>query len=90
MASHSVSIAFQTDKPITAYGPLAETVEQYGFSGVTVYNDTLYQLAWLPLLEITRHTKRVRIEPAAVNPFTSHPINIAGLAIPDSRRLSTV
>jgi 5,10-methylenetetrahydromethanopterin reductase len=65
-------------------------VEQYGFSGVTVYNDTLYQLAWLPLLEITRHTKRVRIEPAAVNPFTSHPINIAGLAIPDSRRLSTV
>ena len=26
MASHSVSIAFQTDKPITAYGPLAEAV----------------------------------------------------------------
>jgi alkanesulfonate monooxygenase SsuD/methylene tetrahydromethanopterin reductase-like flavin-dependent oxidoreductase (luciferase family) len=78
MASHSVSIAFQTDKPITAYGPLAEAVEQYGFSGVTVYNDMLYQPAWLPLLEIARHTKRVRIGPAAVNPFTSHPINIAG------------
>lgn len=42
MASHSVSIAFQTDKPITAYGPLAEAVEQYGFSGVTVCNDMLY------------------------------------------------
>jgi 5,10-methylenetetrahydromethanopterin reductase len=78
MASHSVSIAFQTDKPITAYGPLAETVEQYGFSGVTVCNDMLYQPAWLPLLEIARHTQRVRIGPAAVNPFTSHPINIAG------------
>ena len=78
MDSHRVSIAFQTDKPITAYGPLAEAVEQYGFSGVTVYNDLLYQPAWLPLLEIARHTKRVRIGPAAVNPFTCHPINIAG------------
>ena len=38
----------------------------------------LYQPAWLPLLEIARHTTRVRIGPAAVNPFTCHPINIAG------------
>ena len=74
----SVSIAFQTDKPITAYGPLAKTVEDFGFSGVSVYNDMLYQPAWLPLLEIARHTTRVRIGPAAVNPFTCHPINIAG------------
>ena len=38
----------------------------------------LYQPAWLPLLEIARHTARVRIGPAAINPFTCHPINIAG------------
>ena len=74
----SVSIAFQTDKPITSYGPLAKTVEDFGFGGVSVYNDMLYQPAWLPLLEIARHTTRVRIGPAAVNPFTCHPINIAG------------
>lgn len=74
----SVSIAFQTDKPLAAYGPLAKTVEDFGFSGVSVYNDMLYQPAWLPLLEIARHTTRVRIGPAAVNPFTCHPINIAG------------
>jgi 5,10-methylenetetrahydromethanopterin reductase len=74
----TVSIAFQTDKPISAYGPLAATAEEYGFDGVTVYNDMLYQPAWLPLLEITRATRRVRIGPAAVNPFTCHPINIAG------------
>jgi len=73
-----ISIAFQTDKPLTAYGALAEKAEAYGFDGVSVYNDLLYQPAWLPLLEIARHTKRVRIGPAAVNPFTSHPINIAG------------
>ena len=78
MNDYSVSIAFQTDKPITAYGPLAETVEAYGFSGITVYNDLLFQPAWLPLLEIARHTRQVRLGPAAVNPFTCHPLNIAG------------
>jgi 5,10-methylenetetrahydromethanopterin reductase len=78
MTQPSVSIAFQTDQPLAAYGALAATAEAYGFDGVTVYNDMLYQPAWLPLLEIARHTSRVRIGPAAVNPFTCHPINIAG------------
>jgi 5,10-methylenetetrahydromethanopterin reductase len=57
---------------------MAAQCEQYGFHGVTVYNDMLYQPAWLPLLEIARSTRRVRLGPAAVNPFTCHPINIAG------------
>jgi 5,10-methylenetetrahydromethanopterin reductase len=75
---HFISIALQTNKSITAYGPLAATAEKYGFAAVTVYNDLLFQPAWLPLLEIARHTRRVRLGPAAVNPFTCHPINIAG------------
>src|SRR5215212_2744616 len=78
IAKSTVSIAFQTDQSLVAYGGLAQAAEGYGFDGVTVYNDMLYQPAWLPLLEIARHTKRVRIGPAAVNPFTCHPINIAG------------
>jgi 5,10-methylenetetrahydromethanopterin reductase len=45
---------------------------------VTVYNDLLYQPAWLPLLEMARATKRIRLGVAAVNPFTCHPVNIAG------------
>ncbi|MCC6454223.1 MAG: LLM class flavin-dependent oxidoreductase [Caldilineaceae bacterium] len=77
MRQPEVSIAFQTDKPLKAYGPLAAAAEAYGFDGVTVYNDMLYQPAWLPLLEIARATRRVRIGPAAVNPFTCHPMNIA-------------
>src|SRR5690349_5362448 len=76
--TRAVSLAFQTDKPLAAYGPLAAAVEAHGFDGVSVYHDLLYQPAWLPLLEIARHTRRVRIGPAAVNPFTCHPINIAG------------
>ena len=59
----SASIAFQTDKSLSVYGPLAKTVEDFGFAGVSVYNDMLYQPAWLPLLEIARHTTRVRIGP---------------------------
>ena len=80
MSPHQLSIAFQTDKSLAAYGPLAAQAEAYGFDGVTVYNDMLYQPAWLPLLEIARATRRVRIGPAAVNPFTCHPINLAANA----------
>jgi 5,10-methylenetetrahydromethanopterin reductase len=80
MTQHQLSIAWQTDKRLADYGPLAAQAEAYGFDGVTVYNDLLYQPAWLPLLEMARHTQRVRLGPAAVNPFTSHPINIAGNA----------
>lgn len=77
-AGRAVTVALQTDKPLAAYGPLAAALEGYGFDGITVYNDLLYQPAWLPLLEIARATQRVRVGVAAVNPFTCHPINIAG------------
>ncbi len=73
-----ISIAFQTDKPLAAYGPLAAQAEAFGFDGVSVYNDMLFQPAWLPLLEMARATQRVALCVAAVNPFTCHPINIAG------------
>lgn len=73
-----LTIAFQTDKPIAAYGALAAKSEALGFDGVTVYNDMLYQPAWLPLLEMAHATTRVQLGVAAVNPFTCHPIQIAG------------
>lgn len=73
-----VTVAFQTDKTLIQYGQLAEQVEAYGFDGVTVYNDMLYQPAWLPLMEMAKATERIRVGVAAVNPFTCHPINIAG------------
>lgn len=74
----NLSVAFQTDKPLADYGRLAARAEELGFDGVSVYNDLLFQPAWLPLLEIAKNTRRVRIGPAAVNPFTCHPVNIAG------------
>ncbi|MCB0105347.1 MAG: LLM class flavin-dependent oxidoreductase, partial [Caldilineaceae bacterium] len=74
----TITIALQTDKALAAYAPLAQQVEAYGFDGITVYNDMLFQPAWLPLLEIARATNTLTIGVAAVNPFTCHPINIAG------------
>lgn len=76
--TRALSIAIQTDKPLAAYGPFAAEAERYGFDAVTAYNDLLYQPAWLPLLEMARATRRVRLGVAAVNPFTCHPVNIAG------------
>jgi 5,10-methylenetetrahydromethanopterin reductase len=76
--TRELSVAFQTDKPLAAYGPLSAAAERYGFDAVSVYNDLLYQPAWLPLLEMARATSRVRLGPAGVNPFTCHPVNIAG------------
>ena len=78
MSAKEISIAFQTDKAIGDYGPLAAEAERHGFDSVAVYNDLLYQPAWLPLMEMARATSRIGIGVAAVNPFTSHPINIAG------------
>jgi 5,10-methylenetetrahydromethanopterin reductase len=75
-----ISIALQTDKPWNAYGPLAAQVEALGFDGISVYNDLLYQPAWPALFEMARATHSIRLGPAAVNPFTSHPVNIAGQA----------
>jgi 5,10-methylenetetrahydromethanopterin reductase len=74
----AVSIAFQTDHPLHAYGPLAAAAEAHGFDTVSVYNDLLYQPAWPALFEIARATRRVRIGPAAMNPFTCHPVALAG------------
>ena len=59
--------------------PAGGAAEGYGFDAVTVYNDMLYQPAWLPLLEMARARRGVcTLGVAAVNPFTCHPINIAG------------
>ncbi len=73
-----VSIAYQTDKPLSQYAELARRAEELGFDGVSVYNDLYFQPAWLPLLEMARATRRVRLGPAAVNPFTCHPVHLAG------------
>jgi 5,10-methylenetetrahydromethanopterin reductase len=43
-----------------------------------VYHDLLFQPAIYPLLLMAQATERVRLGPAALNPFTLHPVEIAG------------
>jgi 5,10-methylenetetrahydromethanopterin reductase len=59
---------------------LARRAEVAGFDVISVYHDLLYQPAIYPLLLIAGATERVRIGPAALNPSTLHPVEVAGQA----------
>jgi 5,10-methylenetetrahydromethanopterin reductase len=73
-----VSIAFQSDKRPDEYRDLARLAERSGFDVVSVYNDLFFQPAIYPLLLMAEVTERVRLGPAALNPYTLHPAEIAG------------
>ncbi len=45
---------------------------------ISVFHDLFFQPAIFPLLAIARVTERVRLGPAALNPQTLHPVEIAG------------
>lgn len=47
---------------------------------ISVFHDLLYQPAIYPLLLIAGATERVRLGPAALNPSTLHPVELAGQA----------
>ena len=74
----AASIAFQTNKTPAEYEALALLVDGYGFDAVSVYNDLLYQPALGPLLIMARFLTQTRIGPAVLNPYTVHPLEIAG------------
>jgi len=73
-----VSIAFQSDKTPGEYVELARLAEAGGFDVVSVYHDLFFQPAIYPLLLMAQVTERVRLGPAGLNPFTLHPVEIAG------------
>jgi 5,10-methylenetetrahydromethanopterin reductase len=59
---------------------LARRAEAAGFDVISVFHDLLFQPAIYPLLLIAGATERVRIGPAALNPSTLHPVELAGQA----------
>jgi 5,10-methylenetetrahydromethanopterin reductase len=73
-----LGLALQTDKPVGSYAALALAAEDAGFDVVTVFNDLWFQPALPALLEIATATRRVRVGPSCLNPFTLHPVEIAG------------
>lgn len=71
-------VAFQGNKSPVEYRALAEIADRYAFDVVSVYNDLLYQPALGPLLWMAPLLRQARLGPAAVNPYTTHPLEIAG------------
>ena len=73
-----VGLGLQTNKPVGAYAAIAREAEAAGFDVVTTFNDLWFQPALPALLEIAAATERVRVGPTCLNPFTVHPVEIAG------------
>jgi 5,10-methylenetetrahydromethanopterin reductase len=76
--NRAVTLAFQTDKTQGEYAALAVAAETFGFDGVSVFNDLGYQPSLFPLLTMAEHTSRVRLGAACLNPYLTHPVEIAG------------
>ena len=73
-----LGLGLQTDKRPGEYAALARAAEEAGFAVVTTFNDLWFQPALPALLEIAAATARVRVGPSCLNPFTVHPVEIAG------------
>jgi 5,10-methylenetetrahydromethanopterin reductase len=73
-----LGLGLQTDKNPGEYSALAQLAEHAGFDVVTTFNDLWFQPALPALLEIAEATTRVRVGPSCLNPFTVHPVEIAG------------
>src|SRR5688500_5454488 len=78
MGALEFGLGIQSDKSAAEDAALGRQAEAGGFDVVSVYHDLLYQPAIYPLLLMAQATERVRLGPAALNPYTLHPVEIAG------------
>jgi 5,10-methylenetetrahydromethanopterin reductase len=78
VSARELGLGLQSNKRPGDYAALAAIAEDAGFDVITVFNDLFFQPALPALLEIARATKRVRVGPSCLNPFTVHPVEIAG------------
>ncbi|QCB95145.1 LLM class flavin-dependent oxidoreductase [Cellulomonas shaoxiangyii] len=75
-----VTVALQSDKTTAEYRALAERVEGHGFDGLSVYADLGFQPPLPALLTAAAHTRHLTLGPACLNPYLTHPVEIAGQA----------
>jgi 5,10-methylenetetrahydromethanopterin reductase len=71
-------IALQGNKSPAEYAAQASLIDRYRFDVVSVYNDLLFQPALGPLLLMAPSLRTAQLGPAALNPYTLHPLEIAG------------
>ena len=73
-----LGLGLLSDQSPADYEWIARRAEEAGIDVLSVFHDLLYQPAFGPLLLMARVTERIRLGPAALNPFTLHPYEIAG------------
>ncbi len=78
MSAPQFGIGLRGDRQASEYGRLGHLAEQLGFGVVAVFADLGYQPPFKPLLEVAAATDRVRLGPSCLNPYTMHPVEIAG------------
>lgn len=64
--------------PMGEYAAWGRRIEEAGFASITVFGDLAQQPPIGPLLQIANATSSLRLGFGALNPFTVHPIEIAG------------
>jgi 5,10-methylenetetrahydromethanopterin reductase len=74
----AVGLAFQSDKDPDDYVRLARLAEDAGVDVLSVYGDFGYQPPIVALTLMATATRRVRLGPACLNPYSLAPLEIAG------------
>jgi 5,10-methylenetetrahydromethanopterin reductase len=80
MTRRLIGLGLQSDKTEAQYAAIAELAEERGFDVLSVFGDLMYQPPLFPLLVAAHHTTRIALGPACLNPYTTHPAEIAGQA----------
>jgi 5,10-methylenetetrahydromethanopterin reductase len=72
-----LGISLQSNKRLADYAELGALVDHYDFENLVVYEDLFFQPCWPALMQLALHTRRVKLGPSVVNPYTCHPVPIA-------------
>lgn len=73
-----IGLGVRGDHPWDEYAALAALADEAGVAVISVFGDLYFAPAIAPLLEMAARTSRVRLGPACLNPYTMHPVEIAG------------
>jgi 5,10-methylenetetrahydromethanopterin reductase len=71
------SIRLNNDLPVAAYAELAQAAEAAGFDQIWVSHDLFLRSVWVILTTMARATTRIQVGTCVVNPYTTHPAEIA-------------
>jgi 5,10-methylenetetrahydromethanopterin reductase len=78
VTGREIGLGLQGNKAPAEYAKIAKLAEEYGFDVLTVFSDLMYQPAIVPLMVAALNSTRIRLGAACLNPFTLHPVEIAG------------